>query len=224
MFSTGSASVTTGHGTVSLTGKVLPSEPYAFPVPATSTGDGSTTTVNGTVVTSETALNPETAGSAASGSRPRLRRPHPAVDGTGRRGEPQRASRPGRCRVVQDRRHPPVRGPAGIRDRQECQLALPGDRRAAVRQPPEMVFTITSATINPSAAYTRLGSGRITTVAAGTDPHVSFSDAPPFNSPRWGDYSFAQPDPDGYGVWLATEYIPPAADQDPMDNWGTCQR
>ena len=31
---TGSASVTTGHGTVSLTGKVLPSEPYAFPVPA----------------------------------------------------------------------------------------------------------------------------------------------------------------------------------------------
>jgi hypothetical protein len=80
---------------------------------------------------------------------------------------------------------------------------------------PEMVFTITSATINPSAAYTRLGSGRITTVAAGTGPHVSFSDAPPFNSPRWGDYSFAQPDPDGYGVWLATEYIPPAADQDP---------
>ena len=55
----GSASVTTGHGTVSLTGKVLPSEPYAFPVPATSTGDGSTTTVNGTVVTSETALNPD---------------------------------------------------------------------------------------------------------------------------------------------------------------------
>ena len=71
------------------------------------------------------------------------------------------------------------------------------------------------------AAYTRLGSGRITTVAAGTGPHLSFSVAPSFNSPRWGDYSFAQPDPDGYGVWLATEYIPPAADQDPMDNWGT---
>ena len=29
-----------------------------------------------------------------------------------------------------------------------------------------MVFTITSKTINPSAAYTMLGSGRITTVAA----------------------------------------------------------
>jgi len=56
---TGSASVTTGHGTVNLTGKVLPSEPYAFPVPATSTGDGCTTTVSGTVVTSETALSPD---------------------------------------------------------------------------------------------------------------------------------------------------------------------
>jgi len=44
---TDSAAVTTGHGTVSLTGTVLPSEPYAFPVPATSTGNGSTTTVGG---------------------------------------------------------------------------------------------------------------------------------------------------------------------------------
>jgi hypothetical protein len=86
---------------------------------------------------------------------------------------------------------------------------------------PEMVFTITSATINPSSAYTRLGSGQITTVAAGAGPHLSFSDAPPFNSARWGDYSFAQPDPDGNGVWMSTEYIPPAADQDPQDNWGT---
>jgi hypothetical protein len=46
-------------------------------------------------------------------------------------------------------------------------------------------------------------------------------DAPPFNEPRWGDYSFAQPDPNGIGVWLATEYIPSAADQNPLDNWGT---
>ena len=56
---TDSAAVTTGSGTVSLTSKVLPSEPYAFPVPATSTGDGSTHTVNGMVITSETALNPD---------------------------------------------------------------------------------------------------------------------------------------------------------------------
>ena len=58
-------------------------------------------------------------------------------------------------------------------------------------------------------------------MAAGAGPHLSFSDAPPYNTARWGDYSFAQPDPDGYGIWLATEYIPPAADQDPYDNWGT---
>jgi hypothetical protein len=87
--------------------------------------------------------------------------------------------------------------------------------------PPAMVFTITSPTINPSAAFTTLGSRKITTVAAGAGAHLSFSDAPPFNEPRWGDYSFAQPDPNGGGIWLATEYIPPAADQDPFDNWGT---
>lgn len=45
--------------------------------------------------------------------------------------------------------------------------------------PPAMVFTITSKTINPSAACTVLGSGRINTVARGTGPHLSFSDAPP---------------------------------------------
>jgi len=39
--------------------------------------------------------------------------------------------------------------------------------------------------------------------------------------PRWGDYSFAAADPDGSGIWLATEYIPPAAFQAVDDNWGT---
>jgi hypothetical protein len=74
--------------------------------------------------------------------------------------------------------------------------------------------------INPSAAYTVLGSNRIRTVATGTDPHKSFSDVQ-FDEARWGDYSFAQVDPSGLGIWLATEYIPSAADQDPLDNWGT---
>ena len=39
---TDTAAVTSGHGTPTLTGTAAPSEPYAFPVPATSTGDGST--------------------------------------------------------------------------------------------------------------------------------------------------------------------------------------
>ena len=85
---------------------------------------------------------------------------------------------------------------------------------------PVAVFTITSKHTNPSAAYTVLGSNRIITIAPGTSAHVSFS-GPVFNEPRWGDYSFAQVDPSGAGVWIATEYIPPAADQDPIDNWGT---
>lgn len=87
--------------------------------------------------------------------------------------------------------------------------------------PAAMVFTITSSSINPSAAFTTLGSNTITPVAAGAGPHLSFSDAPPFNQARWGDYSFAVLDPDGTGIWLATECIPPAAFQDPQDNWGT---
>ena len=53
------ASVTSGTGTPTLTSKVLPSEPYAFPVPAPSTGDGSVTMFSGFPITSETALNPD---------------------------------------------------------------------------------------------------------------------------------------------------------------------
>jgi hypothetical protein len=117
---TGSVSVTTGHGTVTLTGKVLPSEPYAFPVPATSTGNGSATAVNGSVVTSETALNPDDS---------RLSGPVEVTRGIFGQVQlwtaldaavsPRRASRPGRWRVVRDRRHPPARGPAGIRGREK---------------------------------------------------------------------------------------------------------
>src|SRR6185312_2876088 len=217
----GSASVTTGHGTVSLTGKVLPSEPYAFPVPATSTGDGSTTTVNGTVVTSESALNPDDS---------RLSGPVEVTRGPGGRiqlwtaldaavSPAGQAARDAAAWFDVDatRQHVAQQGYVTARNANLLYPAIGAPQSGS----PEMVFTITSATINPSAAFTRLGSGRITTVAAGTGPHLSFSDAPPFNSPRWGDYSFAQPDPSGVGVWLATEYNPPAADQDPLDNWGT---
>jgi hypothetical protein len=218
---TGSAAVTTGHGTVSLTGTVLPSEPYAFPVPATSTGNGSTTTVDGSVITSETALNPDD--SRLSGPVEVTRgfgglqlwtaldaAVTPRGDGTARDAAAWFKIDVGGQRVAQQ----------GYVTARKANLLYP-----AIGAPqfgsPEMVFTITSSTINPSAAFTTLGSGRITTVAAGAGPHVSFSDAPPYDTARWGDYSFAQPDPDGNGVWLATEYIPPAANQDPLDNWGT---
>lgn len=218
---TNSAAVTTGSGTVTLTGTVLPSEPYAFPVPATSTGDGSVTDVNGTPVTSEATLNPDD--SRLSG---------PVSVTRGRSGGIQ-------LWTALDAAVTP-RGDSTARDSAawfqidvgSLSIARQGYVTArgahllypAVGAPqfgsPVVVFTITSKTINPSAAYTVLGSNRIRTVATGTDPHKSFSDVQ-FDEARWGDYSFAQVDPSGLGIWLATEYIPPAADQDPLDNWGT---
>jgi hypothetical protein len=219
---TDTAAVTTGVGSVTLTGTVLPSEPYAFPVPATSTGDGSVTTVDGMPVTSETALNPDDS---------RLSGPVEVTRGVA--GGIQlwtaldAALTPRGTTSPQD-------GAAWFRidvgSQGVAQQGYVTARGANLLYPaigapqfgtPLMVFTITSKTINPSAAYTVLGSNRIKTVGAGTGPHLSFADAPPFNSPRWGDYSFAQVDPSGAGVWLATEYIPSAADQNPLDNWGT---
>lgn len=218
---TNSAAVTTGHGTVTLTGTVLPSEPYAFPVPATSTGDGSVTDVNGTPVTSEATLNPDD--SRLSGPVSVTRGPlggiqlwtaldaavTPRGDSTARDSAAWFQINVGSQSIARQ----------GYVTARGAHLLYP-----AVGAPqfgsPVVVFTITSKTINPSAAYTVLGSNKIRTVATGTDPHKSFSDVQ-FDEARWGDYSFAQVDPSGFGIWLATEYIPPAADQDPLDNWGT---
>ena len=218
---TNSAAVTTGSGTVTLTGTVLPSEPYAFPVPATSTGDGSVTDVNGTPVTSEATLNPDD--SRLSGPVSVTRGPlggiqlwtaldaavTPRGDSTARDSAAWFQINVGSQSIARQ----------GYVTARGAHLLYP-----AVGAPqfgsPVVVFTITSKTINPSAAYTLLGSNRIRTVATGTDPHKSFSDVQ-FDEARWGDYSFAQVDPSGLGIWLATEYIPPAADQDPLDNWGT---
>jgi len=217
------ATVTSGHGSPALIGRATPSEPYAFPVPATSTGNGSTATVSNSdgafTVTSETALNPDdsrmSAPVAVTESHGGVRvwtalDAAVTVHGVATDAAAWFAIDPVRARVVSQ----------GYVVAKGANLLYPAvqPQRSG---PPAMVFTITSKTINPSAAYTTLGSGKITTVAAGAAPHVSFSDAPPYNTARWGDYSFAVPDPDGSGVWLATEYIPPAGDQDPLDNWGT---
>lgn len=219
---TNDISVTTGHGTPALTGKVLPSEPYAFPVNAVSTGDGSTTTVNGMTITSEAALNPDDSRLSGPVSVTRTSgggiqlwtaldaAVTPRGDTTARDGAAWFQIDPARQRITSQ----------GYVAARGAYLLYP-----AILAPPHgqaaMVFTITSSTINPSAAFTTLGSGTITTVAAGAGPHLSFSDAPPYDTARWGDYSFAAIDPDGTGIWLATEYIPPAAFQDPYDNWGT---
>lgn len=214
-------SVTTGVGTPTLTSKVLPSEPYGFPVSATSTGNGSTFSNPPFTITSETALNPDDS---------RISGPVNVTDGSGGI----------RLWTALDASLTPA-GDSAVRDG-AAWFEIDPARQQVVNQgyvaargayllypalgvgatgPAAMVFTVTSGTINPSAAFTTLGSNTITTVAAGNAPHQSFSDSPPFNEARWGDYSFAVTDPDNGGVWLATEYIPPPASQAVDDNWGT---
>lgn len=88
-----------------------------------------------------------------------------------------------------------------------------------------ITFTVTSATTNPSAAYVvrKADSGHFGSIqiaGAGTGAHLSFSDVL-FNEARWGDYSAAAFAPNGKDIWLSTEYIPPVANQNVFDNWGT---
>ncbi len=84
-----------------------------------------------------------------------------------------------------------------------------------------MVMTLTGPSRFPSAAYSLLANGApafgpITVVAQGTANYHP-------DATRWGDYSWAVLDPTGTSVWMATEYIPPAASQTPdaRRNWGT---
>ncbi len=92
----------------------------------------------------------------------------------------------------------------------------------------EMAFSITTSTLNPSAAFeTQVGSGPLGTgeffvAETGTGPDKGFtctgSAAP---GCRWGDYSAAALDPISGNVWLASEYIPPESSQSIFSNWGT---
>ena len=82
-----------------------------------------------------------------------------------------------------------------------------------------IVFTITSTSINPSAAYvlslsspTNFGSYNI--VAQGSGPYLT-----EFN--RWGDYSAAALGLDGESIWLGTEFVPAVGTTTFDANWGT---
>jgi hypothetical protein len=84
-----------------------------------------------------------------------------------------------------------------------------------------MVFTLSGPSFFASAAYTRMSKdgnlfGRIKVAALGSGAYDP-------NATRWGDYSFAVVDPNGEGIWLATEYMPPLSRQtvDGLRNWGT---
>jgi hypothetical protein len=84
-----------------------------------------------------------------------------------------------------------------------------------------IVMTLSGDTFFPSAVYTVMRSGHgslgsLNLAAAGTGPYN-------LDSTRWGDYSWAIPDPSGGSFWMATEYIPPLSSQTPdgFANWGT---
>ncbi len=88
-----------------------------------------------------------------------------------------------------------------------------------------VIFTLTSKTRFPAAAYALLKAGHsnfgpTVVAAAGSGPYIRS----PANAPRWGDYSFAVPDSSTDAAWLATEYIPPRSSQTTngrIRNWGT---
>ena len=210
---TNSAEVTTGPGALTLTSTVMNSEPYAFPVPATSTGDGSVTTLTASRHLRDRPQPRRQPAQRAGLGDQRPSAAGSAVDRAGRRGGPGDTTvRDGAAWFRIDVNSQSV-AQQGYVTARGAYLLYPAIGAPEIGTP-VAVFTITSKTINPSAAYTVLGSDRIITVAKGTSAHVSFSDAL-FGEARWGDYSFAQVDPSGAGVWLATEYIPPVAYQDP---------
>lgn len=210
------ASVTAGRGTPVLTGTAIPSQPYAFPVPAASAGDGSVT--NG--ITSEAFLSPDDS---------RMSGPVTVTQDHGRiqlwtaldaavtfRGGTATGDAAAWFAVDPIGQRVAAQGYVVAKRANLLYPAIQPQRFG----PPAVVFTITSKTTNPSAAFTTLGSRKIRVVAPEAGPHLSFSDVQ-FSEARWGDYSFVAVDPGGSGIWLATEYIPPAAFQDPSDNWGT---
>ena len=215
--------VTTGNGTPTLASKVLRSEPYAFPVLAPSSGDGSTTTFNGTTITSETALNPDdsriaepvnvTAGPF--GSVNLWTALSAAVNPSG-----GTATKDGAAWFEINTLFGSVVRQGFVAAGGGASLLYPAVY-AGRNGTATMVYTITSPTLNPSAAFSVLGRPGIEIVGQGSGPHWSFADAPPFNSPRWGDYSWAGPDPESGDIWMATEYIPPTSEWDGFDNWGT---
>ncbi len=217
------SSVTTGFGTPALISKVLASEPYAFPVPAPSTGNGSATSFNGFPITSEAALNPDDSRlsgpvNVSPGPRGTLNlwtaldaAVIPSTGTATRDGAAWFEINTGLGRVTKQG-FTAAGGNASLL--YPAVQPTPGGKMA-------MDFTITSPTINPSAAFAVLGKPAITIVGAGSGPHTSFADAPPFNSPRWGDYSWATTDPVTGNAFFATEYVPPTAVWDGFDNWGT---
>jgi hypothetical protein len=222
----GEAHVTTGGGTVTLNGRIIPSEQYAFPMPAASTGNGTTPSGAASDVISEPFLNPDD-------SRMLQVQAVQNEDGVHLwaslssavtiKGDPSARDGVAWFKIDAAAHQVSKQGRLGSSGKYLLYPAIlhSGDGRTVI------AFSATSPTLNPSAAYAVMGSGdddgfgSIRIAATGTGAHVSFSDLG-FGQARWGDYSAATLDLDGEDVWMATEYIgPPPGGTDLVDNWGT---
>lgn len=220
------SSVTSGQGSPSLTGMVIASEAYPFPIPAQSTGDGSLVRVVHTprgdrfvisekfLTANDSRLNTQIQELSGPGGQITLfaalnTAVTPAGD-TAARDAGAWFEIDANAQAVVDQ---------GYIDAAGLNVLFPVIATAGGTT--ALGFTVTSSTVNPSSAFTTLGSGAITIVAAGTGPHLSFADGAPFFRARWGDYTAASVLPGAGGIWFATEYVPPLADQGDTDNWGT---
>lgn len=235
---TGDQHITSGSGTVTLTGKIISSETYAFPMPAASTGDGSIKCVPGNhegippcthpplePVESEPFLNPDDSRLLQVqlvNDKEQGLRLYAALDSAVTiKGDP--SARDGAAWFVLNPRTGSVtrQGFVAVAGAYLLYPAILHTREGTTA----LAFTITSPTINPSTAFAveKSGShsfGSVRISGAGTGPHLSFA-GPVFHSPRWGDYSAEELDPNGVDIWSASEYIPAPADQASRDNWGT---
>lgn len=213
---TGGQHITSGSGNVTLTGQSIPSQQYAFPQPAASTGDGSVT--NGDI-TSEPFLNPDdsrleqvqyASGTLYTSLNTALlvgNNPNP-VDGAAW------------FAVNASKGKVSSQGVVGLAKTYLLypSILLSGSGNLILD------FSMTSPKLNPSTGYavSKNGGksfGPVQTTANGSGPHLSFSDID-FDEARWGDYSAITLDPSSGNVWMADEYTVPTAGP-PVDNWGT---
>jgi hypothetical protein len=221
---TGGQNITSGSGTVSLSEQSIPTEPYAFPVPATSTGDGSCSFHHGVCeITSETFLDPVDS---------RLLQVQFATDHGATR---LYTSLDTALTVGND--PTPVDGAAWFeinpntgKVNHQGYVALAGTNLlfpSMVRSGSgtlNMGFSMTSPTLNPSTGFVvSKNQGNtfspVQTTGVGYGPHLSYSPIL-FGRHRWGDYSAVALDPITGNVWMADEYTFNQG-PDPADNWGT---
>ncbi|HZU13431.1 MAG TPA: hypothetical protein VFB58_11375 [Chloroflexota bacterium] len=219
--------------TATLQGTLINSEAYAFPVPAASDGSGNAEySVSGLPITAEAYLQPDDS---------RLLQVQVASDSSGLTmwaaldsavTIPGDTTRDAAAWFEVDPTKVNFSSSTGAGILHQGYLAAAGQnllypaiwyQHGTVT----VVYTDSSATMNPSAAYSAFTLGTKTPsiyiLATGPSPHYSFCEY--FGCSRWGDYSAATADPSGSGVWIATEYTAPestdATNGDAYDNWGT---